>query len=177
MSSEQLATASLGDYIILKESGEGMLGKAYLTQHRFLKKIYVLKVLPTELSENGRFIERFETEVALLATLDHPNIIKIVNVSCADGKYFLVSEAHPDALTLTEFLEQEKKLSEEQIWSIGSQVAAALDYAHQKSFGDEPLAHRRKMKRGSLSKLQILASQGLLVLARYLHAPIGNCGK
>lgn len=142
MSSDQLTTEALGDYIILKELGEGMLGKAYLTQHRYLKKLFVLKVLPTELCENSNFIERFETEVALLATLDHPNIVKMVNVSCAEGKYFLVSEAHPDALTLTDYLQQERKLTEEEIWTIGSQVASALDYAHQKSFGDQPLAHR-----------------------------------
>lgn len=142
MCAEQIANAILGDYIILKELGEGMLGKVYLTQHRFLKKLFVLKILPTELSENSSFIQRFETEVALLGTLDHPHIVKIVNVSCADGQYFLVTEALPNAITLTQYFETEKRLSEEEIWTIATQVASALDYAHQKNFGDEPLAHR-----------------------------------
>ncbi|MBS0629992.1 MAG: SUMF1/EgtB/PvdO family nonheme iron enzyme [Verrucomicrobia bacterium] len=135
-------TVTIGDYIILKELGEGMLGKVFLAQHRFLKKLFVLKVLPTELAENKGFIERFETEVALLGTLDHPQIVKIVNVSCADGKYFLVTEAYPDALNLAQYLQKYHQLNEEEIWAIGKQVAAALDYAHQKNFGDEPIAHR-----------------------------------
>lgn len=146
MSIGQVETGILGDYIILKELGDGMLGKVLLAQHRFLKKPFVLKVLPAELSENTSFIERFEKEVALLGTLDHPNIVKIDNVSSADGKYFLVCEALVDskgtAMNLTQYLEHHKRLSEDEIWTIAKQVAAALDYAHQKNFGDEPFAHR-----------------------------------
>jgi len=120
-------TEIIGDYLILKELGEGMLGKVYLAEHRYLKKLFVLKVLPKALSENSSFIERFETEVALLGTLDHPNIAKVVNVSSAEGKIFLVTEACGIPLT------EKGRLAEEEIWSIATQIAGALDYAHQES--------------------------------------------
>ncbi len=146
MSTQQVQEKVLGDYSIVKELGQGMLGKVFLAQHRFLKKPFVLKVLPEELSENRAFIERFEKEVAMLGTLDHPNIAKLENVSCADGTYFLVSEALVDgqgeSLNLTQYLEKKGALSEEEILSIAVQVAAGLDDAHQKNFGDEPLVHR-----------------------------------
>ena len=45
-------------------------------------------------------------------------------------------------MTLASFLQKNKRLSEEEIYVIAKQVASALDYAHQKSIGDEPLAHR-----------------------------------
>lgn len=146
MSTGHVETEILGDYLIIKELGAGMLGRVFLAQHRFLKKHFVLKVLPAELSESASFIERFEKEVALLGTLDHPHIVKIHNVCCADGKYFLVCEAMIDSkgetTNLTQYLERNKRLPEEEIWLIAKQVASALDYAHQKNFGDEPLAHR-----------------------------------
>lgn len=130
MSQGHIDTGILGDYVLIKELGSGMLGKVYLAEHRFLKKLFVLKILPNELSENPIFIERFEKEMALLGQLNHPHIVKIHDVSNAEGKYFLVSEAIADS-NLAHYLEKHPQPSEEEIWNIAKQVAAALDYAHE----------------------------------------------
>ena len=82
----------LGDYKILKKIGQGSLGKTYLAEHRFVRKQYVIKLLPEELVNDRTFVQRFEDDVALLAQLDHPNIVKIHNVSFSQGNYFLVSD-------------------------------------------------------------------------------------
>ncbi len=146
MSTQQAQLETLGDYVLIKLLGEGMLGKVYLTQHRYLKKPFVLKVLPESLSQNKNFIKRFEKEIGLIGTLDHPNIVKIHNISHSEGRYFLASDALVDSngetLNLAQYIERRKKLSEDEILSIAKQVAKALDYAHEKNFGDEPLAHR-----------------------------------
>ncbi|NGX47688.1 MAG: Serine/threonine-protein kinase pkn1 [Chlamydiae bacterium] len=146
MSTQELQTQFLGDYEIIKEIGQGMMGKVFLAQHRYLKKPHILKVLPEELAQNPNFIQRFEKEVALLGTLDHPNILKLQNVSSDGNTFFLVSDClvneKGEAMTLTRYLEEKKQLSEKEIYQIAKQVAAALDYAHQKNIGDEPLAHR-----------------------------------
>lgn len=143
---QELQMSLLGDYALIKEIGEGMLGKVYLAQHRFLKKLYILKVLPEELSESPSFIHRFEKEVAMVAVLDHPHIAKIQNVCSAEEKYFLVYEcgASPqsEVVNLQAYLEQKKTFSEEEIFSLAKQIAAALDYAHQKNIGDEAVVHR-----------------------------------
>ncbi|MDN3506362.1 MAG: bifunctional serine/threonine-protein kinase/formylglycine-generating enzyme family protein [Simkaniaceae bacterium] len=138
MSTKELQTRVLGDYELVEELGVGMLGKVYLAQHRFLKKPFVIKILPEELAKNDKFIKRFEKEVALLSTLDHPNIAKLQNVSSDGDVYFLVSDCLMGAKSLLEV----EELSEEEIFSIAKQVASALDHAHQKNIGDEPLAHR-----------------------------------
>ena len=65
----------LGDYAIIKQIGQGSLGTVLLAEHRFMKQQFVLKVLPEELSSDRSFIQRFEEEVGVLASLDHPNII------------------------------------------------------------------------------------------------------
>src|SRR5579872_4388397 len=137
---------TLGDYTVLKQIGQGSLGEVLLAQHRFLKRNFALKVLPEDMSADKDFIQRFEREVGALAALDHPHIVKIHNVSAAEGRYFLVTDCVSDekgeALNLSQYLGlMKERLSEEEIVKIVHQVASALDYAHEKLHGDQSFAH------------------------------------
>ncbi len=137
----------LGDYTLLRLLGQGALGASYLGEHRFLKRNFVLKILDPSLCENTDFLHRFETEVAILATLDHPHIVKVHNVSEGEGHYFLVTDPVIDekgeVLNLFEYLrERGGRLPEEEVVQIMTQIASALDYAHQKGSQAEPFAHR-----------------------------------
>ncbi len=144
----------IGDYQILKEIGQGSLGSVYLAQHRFVKKQYVLKVLPEELAEDRGFVQRFEKEVGLLASLDHPNIVKVHDICFADGLYFLVTDCIVDEVgettNLMQYLSTNKeRLKEAQVIYLLKQIASALDYLHQKK-----ISHR------NLKLSNILVSQG-----------------
>lgn len=137
---------NLGDYTLLKQLGVGSMGTAYLAEHRLMKLPCLVKVLPPELSSDSNFIHRFETEVLALSSLDHPHIVKIHNVSCADGQYFFVTDCivntDGEPCNLAQYLSKHKyKLSEEEIVRIARQIASALDYAHQRKMGVEPFAH------------------------------------
>jgi len=137
---------TLGDYTLLKLLGEGAFGKTYLSEHRFLKKLYVVKILPQELAADKEFITRFEKDVAILATLEHPSIAKIHNISYADGVYFLVSECVVDKYGNINDLENYLKkkgtiITERETENILRQVASALDYAHKVSYRNDFLVH------------------------------------
>ncbi len=130
----QLETIS--DYIIQKPLGHGAFGEVYLAEHRFIKRPFVLKVLPEELCADLGFIRRFEAKVAEIAALDHPHIAKIHNVSSHDGRYFLVMDPIVDSLGETMNLDRYlalkgKSLDEEEGETLLRQVASALDYAHE----------------------------------------------
>lgn len=125
----------LGDYTIQKQLPKGAFGTVYLAEHRFLKRLFALKILPEEIGKDPLFLRRFEEEVALLSSLEHPHIAKIHNVSFAEGLYFLVTDPHVDSwqetMHLGRFLEQKgKSLSEGEKEALLMQVAEALDYAH-----------------------------------------------
>lgn len=125
----------LGDYIILKVLGQGAVSTVYLAEHRFIKKQFAIKVLPDQLATDLSFMRRFEAKVSQIAALDHPNIVKIHNVSFQDGKYFLVMDPIVDSLddimNLDRFLQfKGKSLLESEVVSILSQVAQSLDFAH-----------------------------------------------
>ncbi len=128
---------NLGDYQLIRCLGKGALGAAYVAEHRFLKKPYVIKVLDNELVEDGDFIDRFKREVATLASVEHPHLVKVHNVSEHDGHYFLVTDPVLDekgeSTNLYEYLQQRGHITEEEILKIASQIASALDYLHQKS--------------------------------------------
>lgn len=133
----------LGDYRVIKQIGQGTLGSVMLAEHRFIKKHFVLKVLPKELCQDRNFIERFEEEVAKLAYLEHPHIVKLHTVSFADGFYFLVTDCVVDSIGETTNLAQymagrKERLREEELLSVLGQIASALDYAHTKG----QVAHR-----------------------------------
>jgi formylglycine-generating enzyme required for sulfatase activity len=137
----------LGDYIILRQLGQGALGATFLAEHRFLKKQFVLKILDQELCQNTDFLPRFESEVAILATLDHPHIVKVHNVSESEGYYFLVTDPVMDEkgelLNLYDYLrERGGRLPEEEVVQIATQIASALDYVHQQGPANDPFSHR-----------------------------------
>lgn len=142
-----METRFLGDYQVIKQIGQGALGNVLLAEHRFMKKQYVLKVLPEELAGDRSFIQRFEEDIGVLATLDHPHIVKIHNISFDQGHYFLVTDCVVDEMGETTNLAQyiqsrQKKLDESELIRILSGIADALDYAHSKKLNGQGVAHR-----------------------------------
>lgn len=136
-----------GDYTAIKQIGQGALGTVYLAEHRFMKRQYVIKVLPEELSSDRTFIQRLEEDIAILAALDHPHIVKIHNISFANGHYFIVTDCIVDEMGETTNLAQYmlargKRLEEDNLLRVLRQLADALNYAHSKKIGGKGMAHR-----------------------------------
>lgn len=136
-----------GDYCVIKQIGQGSLGTVYLAEHRFMKRQYVLKMLPEELSSDRTFVQRLEEDIAALATLDHPHIVKIHNISFSQGQYFLVTDCIVDELGETTNLAQyvmsrTKKIDEAELFRLLRQIAEALQYAHNKKGIGKGLVHR-----------------------------------
>ena len=168
---ELMDKSTLGDYTIIKQIGQGTLGSVYLAEHRFVKQQYVLKVLPEEMATDRNFIQRFEKDVATLATLDHPHIVKIHNVSFAEGYYFLVTDCIVDCFgettNLTQYLSVNKQsLNENEVFELLTQIASALTYAEQIQLGGQSLAHR------GLKLNNILIGKG----ERGLHVHLSDFG-
>lgn len=137
----------LGDYLLRRCLGSGALGSTYLAEHRFLKRPFIVKVLSDELAHDSEFVEKLEREAAMLATLEHPHIVKTHNVCEADGHYILVTDPvlddKGDTLNLFDYVRQKKgRLPEEEIVQMAQQMAAALDYTHKKGQAADPYAHR-----------------------------------
>ena len=124
--------AELGtEYILERELGRGGMAVVYLGHDAHLNRKVAVKVLPPELTYgSSSIIERFKREAQTAAKLDHPNIIPVHRVS-PGGKLIWYVMKYLDGEALNDILEREGQLPVERTVDIVSQVASALDYAHQ----------------------------------------------
>ncbi|MCB1114322.1 MAG: SUMF1/EgtB/PvdO family nonheme iron enzyme [Chlamydiia bacterium] len=145
----------LGDYAIIKQIGQGTLGTCFLAEHKFMKRQFVIKLLPEELSQDRAFIQRFEEGIGALSHLNHPNIVETYNISFDQGKYFLVTDCiiddYQETTNLSQYVTGKRRpLTTDEAYPILHQIADALDFVHRK----KNLAHN------SLKPNNILIGKG-----------------
>jgi serine/threonine protein kinase len=133
MAAADIVGQRLGQYQIIEQLGRGGMAVVYKAYQPALERYVAVKVLPRELTFDGQFVERFLREARAAARLNHPNIVTIHDVGQAEGVHFLVME-FVDGPSLTDLLRQQGAQPPEEVSRIISQVATALDYAHQHSF-------------------------------------------
>ena len=123
----------LGNYKILEELGRGGMAVVYRAYQQSLNRYVAIKVLPSQFAFDREFVERFQREARAAAGLRHPNIVVIHDVGQEAGTYYIVME-YLEGRTLKQVIEREGPLPAGRATRIMEQVAAALDYAHQRGF-------------------------------------------
>ncbi len=121
--------AKLGPYEIVAPLGTGGMGVVYRARDRRLERDIALKVLKAGLLEDESARRRFRREALALAKLSHPNIAAIYDVGEEHGFDYLVMECVPGQ-SLADKLKS-GPLPESEARSLGGQIAAALEEAHE----------------------------------------------
>jgi eukaryotic-like serine/threonine-protein kinase len=111
----------LGPYTILALAGKGGMGEVYRAHDDRLRRDVAIKV------SGARFTERFAREARAIASLNHINVCQIFDV----GPNYLVME-YVEGPTLGQRI-KEGAIPLEEVLPIVTQIAAALDAAHEKS--------------------------------------------
>ncbi|HSP88454.1 MAG TPA: serine/threonine-protein kinase, partial [Ignavibacteriaceae bacterium] len=101
----------------------------YLANHIYLGKKIILKTLSTEELPDKTFLERFKREAKILAQLDHPNLIKVMDFGTA-GNSFYISFEYFESNNLRKVI-KDNNLSEDDKINLCIQLFKALDSAHQ----------------------------------------------
>ena len=70
---------TIGKYKITRLIGEGGMASVFEAEHEMLGTKVAVKVLNPLLSGNAQIKERFRNEAKLMASLDHPNIAKMID--------------------------------------------------------------------------------------------------
>jgi serine/threonine protein kinase len=126
----------VGGYRIDELISRGGMGVVYRATNVALNRIYALKVLAPELSDDDQFRERFKREMRVAASLHHPNVVGIHYAGEHDGLLFLVMD-FIHGTDLRQLLQKSGALEPERAVDLLAQLASALDAAHAKG-----LVHR-----------------------------------
>lgn len=127
--SQSLIGQTLGHYRIVEKIGEGGMGVVYRARDERLDRDLALKVLPADMLADEAARKRFRKEAVVLSKLNHPNIETAYDFDTQDGIDFLAMEYIPGT-TLTERL-MAGALPEKEMLTLGVQVVAALEAAHE----------------------------------------------
>ena len=92
--------------------------------------VVAVKVLRQELMHDPDLVRRFKNESKAISLLNHPNIVKVYDVSVSDHLQYIVME-YVDGMTLREYLNQRGgRLTNRETVHFISQILKALEHAH-----------------------------------------------
>src|SRR6201993_5086215 len=118
-------------YTIMRRVGPGGMGQVYLAQHPRLPRRDALKVLPSELTENDEYRQRFNREADLAASLYNEHIVGIHDRGEYEGQLW-ISMDYVEGTDAAKLLRTKypSGMPKADVVEIISAVADALDYAH-----------------------------------------------
>ena len=123
---------SIGPYRIVAELGCGGMGVVYLCERadgEFERKV-AIKVLRAGLGAGPNLTQRFHVERRILASLDHPNIARMLDGGVtADGLPYLVME-YVEGVRIDQYCDR-NHLSVRQRLQLFQQICSAVGYAHR----------------------------------------------
>jgi serine/threonine protein kinase len=119
-----------GRYEYLEKIGEGGMATVYRGMQRSLNRPVAIKVLSATLSDNPSVIKRFERESLIIARLNHPNIIHVIDRgTTSKGRPTFVME-YVEGMNLADAI-QSRMYDFNQKVDIAIQICKGVAYAHK----------------------------------------------
>ena len=123
-------------YQIIKSIGEGGMANVYLAYDTILDRRVAVKVLRGDLSNDEKFVRRFQREALAASSLNHPNIVEMYDVGEDNGIYYIVME-YVEGQTLKQLLKRRGSLTLSETIDIMLQLTDGMAHAH-----DSYIIHR-----------------------------------
>lgn len=125
----------MGPYRLINEIGKGGMAIVWKAYHAAMDRYVAIKMLPYQFAQREEFLARFRQEAKVIARLEHPHILPVYDYgeggdTPGEEMPYLVMRLL-EAGTLTERI-QAGELPLDEIDRIFTQLAEALEYAHEK---------------------------------------------
>jgi tetratricopeptide (TPR) repeat protein len=161
----------LGRWVVDRELGRGGMGCVYLAHDADEPgHLAAVKVLAAELTTHAGAVHRFQREIDVLRTLDHPNIVHLLDSGTHQGLFYYVMD-FVEGRDFAELLDESGRLPWADVLDIAVQVCGALKHAH-----DHGVIHRdlkpSNLMRGSDGRVRLTDFGIALVFAdKHLTRP------
>ena len=119
-----------GRYEIRQLIGVGGMANVYRCYDTIDAREVAIKIMKEEYLDNEDFIRRFKNESKAIAVLNHPNIVKVYDVSFGDMIQYIVME-YIDGITLKEYIDMQSVLEWKETVHLTTQILKALQHAHE----------------------------------------------
>jgi tetratricopeptide (TPR) repeat protein/predicted Ser/Thr protein kinase len=142
----------IGPYRVVREIGRGGMGTVYLAERddaEFDQRV-ALKLVREAQSE--RVLRWFRYERQILASLEHPNIARLLDGGTADNGIPYLAMEYVEGTPIDEYC-IERRLGVEERLSLFRQVCAAVDFAHRRLVVHRDLKPRNILVAGGTPKL------------------------
>lgn len=123
-------------YEVIRSIGEGGMANVYLGYDNILDRNVAIKVLRGDLSNDEKFVRRFQREALSASSLAHPNIVEMYDVGEDNGTYYIVME-YVEGKTLKQLLKKRGSLTLSEAIDIMLQLTDGMAHAH-----DSYIIHR-----------------------------------
>lgn len=119
------------NYKIHSPIGEGGMGNVYLGEHESIGRKVAIKMLKPELASNQEIHNRFKNEAAVMAKLQHPNLVGLIDYVEEEEGLYLIME-YVEGKGLDEVLKGlEQPMSIDRANGIMKQILKGFAYAHE----------------------------------------------
>jgi serine/threonine-protein kinase len=127
-----LVGQQFGPFAIDKELGAGAMGAVYRGRYVETGQLVAVKVMaPGVGSTRDNAGDRFEREAKILKQLKHPNIVRLFGVGKHKGTRYFAME-YIEGESLDRIMARRGRMTWEEVVTLGQQLCAALQHAHEK---------------------------------------------
>jgi serine/threonine protein kinase len=121
----------LSGYRLIALLGKGGMGSVYLAEDEKLKRRVAVKVISEEILRNEETLARFLREAQMMATVEHPHVVRLYSFGEIDHRPYLIME-HVEGESLADVIRKRGKLSLDEALLFLEQILEALEAAWEK---------------------------------------------
>ncbi|MFH1709360.1 MAG: protein kinase [Planctomycetota bacterium] len=122
---------AFGDYEILKQIGSGGTGIVYRARQKSTGRIVALKILFPKLMREEIVRQRFMREARLMGEMEHPNIVRGIDVGEVDKAYYLAME-FIEGQSMDDIVDAEGPFPLSRAVGVMRQLFEVLRYIHER---------------------------------------------
>ncbi len=118
----------LGEYFVFEKIGSGSMAEVYKALQPSMDRLVAIKLISPSLNSDSHFVARFRREAKIVATLEHPHILPVIDFGEQDDILYLVMR-YVNGGTLHDLI-QKGPLPPQVVLRYITEIGEALDYAH-----------------------------------------------